>query len=256
MAILIKTQEEIELMRESCKIVGEVLKLVGSYVKPGVTTAELDSAAEDYIRSCNAEPAFKGYGSDPKNLFPATLCVSVESEVVHGIPGQRALREGEIVSVDVGVRKNGWHGDGAFTFAVGNISPLRQRLLQVTRESLERAVEKAVDGNRIGDISFAVQQFVERSGFSVVRDLVGHGVGAELHEDPQIPNFGKQNKGSILKEGMTLAIEPMVNAGKYHVRTAADRWTIVTEDGQPSAHYEYTLVVRKGKAEILNPFLM
>jgi methionyl aminopeptidase len=242
-------------MRESGRIVSEVLKLVGSLVKPGITTAELDNVAEDYIRSCNAEPAFKGYGSDPKNLFPATLCVSVDSEVVHGIPGQRVLRDGEIVSIDVGVKKNGWYGDGAFTFAVGNISPLKQRLMNITKESLERGIEKAVEGNRIGDISFAVQQFVEKAGFSVVRDLVGHGVGKELHEDPQVPNYGKPNKGSILKEGMTLAIEPMVNAGKFHVRTAADRWTIVTEDGQPSAHYEYTVVVRKGKAEILNPFL-
>jgi methionyl aminopeptidase len=191
---------------------------------------------------------------DPKNPFPATLCISIDYEVVHGIPGSRVLQDGEIVSIDVGVKKSGYFGDGAYTFAVGQISLEKQRLMNVTRQSLERAVEKAVEGNRIGDISFAVQKCVEDAGFSVVRDLVGHGVGRELHEDPQVPNYGKANKGPVLKDGMTLAIEPMVNAGSYHVRTAADKWTIVTEDGKPSAHFEYSVVVRKKQAEILNPF--
>lgn len=251
MAIHIKSPAEIELMRESCRIVSDVIKLIGKQIQPGVATAQLDSMAEDYIRSCHAEPAFKGYGHDPKNLFPATLCISIDSEVVHGIPGSRVLREGEIVSIDVGAKKNGFYGDGAYTFPVGEVSEEKRRLMKVTKESLDRAVEQAVEGNRIGDIASAVQTYVEAEGFSVVRDLVGHAVGRELHEDPQVPNYGKAGKGTELKEGMTLAIEPMVNAGSFRVLTAADRWTIVTQDGRPSAHFEYTVLVRKGKAEVL-----
>ncbi|MBP9211466.1 MAG: type I methionyl aminopeptidase [Bacteroidetes bacterium] len=254
MAIHVKSPAEIELMRESSRIVGDVIKLVGQQVRPGVSTAELDAMAEDYIRSCGAEPAFKGYGHDPKNLFPATLCISIDSEVVHGIPGKRILKEGEIVSIDVGAKKNGFYGDGAYTFAVGTVTEEKQRLMNVTKESLERAVLQAVDGNRTGDIAHAVQSFVEAEGFSVVRDLVGHAVGRQLHEEPNVPNFGKPGKGTLLKEGMTLAIEPMVNAGTYHVLTAADRWTILTRDGRPSAHYEYTVVVRKGSAEVLTNY--
>lgn len=254
MAIHLKSPAEIELMRESCRIVSDVIKLVSTQIKPGVSAAHLDMLAEDYIRSCNAEPAFKGYGSDPKNLFPATLCISIDSEVVHGIPGKRILREGEIVSIDVGAKKNGFYGDGAYTFAVGEVSSEKKRLMRVTKGSLERAVEQAVDGNRIGDIAHAVQSYVEAEGFSIVRDLVGHAVGRELHEDPQVPNYGKAGKGTVLKEGMTLAIEPMVNAGTFKVVTAADKWTIVTQDGKPSAHYEYTVVVRKGKAEVLTVY--
>jgi methionyl aminopeptidase len=251
MANSVKSAEEIEFMRESSRIVGDVIKLVKSQIKPGVTTLQLDRLAEDYIRSCGAIPAFKGYGSEPDNLFPGTLCVSVDNEVVHGIPGNRVLREGEIVSIDVGAKKNGFFGDGAFTFPVGEVSADKQRLMRVTKESLDRAVEKAVDGNRIGDIAYAVQSFVEAEGFSVVRDLVGHAIGRELHEDPQVPNYGKPNKGVVLRSGMTLAIEPMVNFGTYKVRTLPDRWTIVTEDGSPSAHYEYTVVVGAHKAEVL-----
>lgn len=254
MAITIKTAHEIEFMRESNRIVGEVIKLIGTQIRPGITTLQLDGLAEDYIRSCGAEPAFKGYGFEANNLFPGTLCVSVDNEVVHGIPGKRVLREGEIVSVDVGVKKNGFYGDGAFTFPVGDVSDEKKKLMRVTKESLHRAVRQAVDGNRIGDIGFAVQSLVEAEGFSIVRDLVGHAIGRELHEDPQVPNYGKPNKGIVLREGMTLAIEPMVNMGTYKVRTAADRWTIITEDGMPSAHYEYTVVVRKGDAEILTVY--
>jgi methionyl aminopeptidase len=180
--------------------------------------------------------------------------VSVDNEVVHGIPGKRVLREGEIVSVDVGVKKNGFYGDGAFTFPVGEVSEEKKKLMRVTKESLHRAVQQAVDGKRIGDIGFAVQSLVEAEGFSVVRDLVGHAIGRELHEDPQVPNYGKPSKGIVLREGMTLAIEPMVNMGTYKVRTAADRWTIITDDGMPSAHFEYTVVVRKGDAEILTVY--
>ncbi len=253
MAIFIKSAEEIELMRESCRIVADVIKLVKSQIKPGVTTLQLDAMAEDYIRSCGAVPAFKGYG-EIDNPFPGTLCVSVENEVVHGIPGKRVLREGEIVSIDVGAKKNGFFGDGAFTFPVGEVSDEKKRLMRVTKESLDRAVEKAIEGNKIGDIAYAVQSLVEAEGFSVVRDLVGHGVGKELHEDPQVPNYGKPNKGVVLRAGMTLAIEPMINLGTYKVRTLPDRWTIVTEDGAPSAHYEYTIVVGKHKAEVLTNY--
>lgn len=251
MANSVKSAEEIELMRESSRIVGEVIKLMKSQIKPGVTTIQLDRLAEDYIRSCGATPAFKGYGVEPDNLFPGTLCVSIDNEVVHGIPGKRVLREGEIVSIDVGTKKNGFFGDGAFTFPVGEVSVDKQRLMRVTKESLDRAVEQAVEGNKIGDIAYAVQSFVEAEGFSVVRDLVGHAIGRELHEDPQVPNYGKPNRGVVLRSGMTLAIEPMVNFGTYKVRTMADRWTIVTEDGSPSAHYEYTVVVGAHKAEVL-----
>lgn len=254
MAATVKTAEEIELMRESSRIVAEVIKLVGTQIVPGVATQQLDRMAEEYIRSCGGVPAFKGYGFEADNLFPATLCISVDSEVVHGIPGKRVLRDGEIVSIDVGVKKNGFYGDGAFTFPVGAVSPDKRRLMTVTKESLDRGVAQAVEGNRIGDIAFAVQSHVEAAGFSVVRDLVGHAIGRELHEDPQVPNYGRPQKGTVLKEGMTLAIEPMVNMGTHRVRTASDRWTILTEDGMPSAHYEYTVVVRKGAAEILTQY--
>jgi methionyl aminopeptidase len=254
MAIHIKSDDEVELIRESCRIVGDVIKLIGTQIKPGISTQQLDALAEDYIRSCGATPAFKGYGYDVNNLFPATLCVSIDNEVVHGIPGKRVLRDGEIVSIDVGAKKNGFYGDGAFTFPVGSVSEEKMRLMKVTKESLDRGIEQAVEGNKVGDIAYAVQSFVEAEGFSVVRDLVGHAVGRELHEDPQVPNYGKPHKGVALKAGMTLAIEPMVNAGSFRVRTAADRWTIVTEDGRPSAHFEYTILVGKNKAEVLTVY--
>lgn len=249
--VRIKTKREIELIRESSKIVADVLKLIRSYVKPGVTTLELDRVAEDFIRSFKAEPAFKGYGKNKSNLFPATLCTSIDSEVVHGIPTKRALREGEILSVDVGVKKEGWYGDGAHSFAVGEVSKEKQRLLKATEEALYKGIEKAVVGNRLHDISYAVQESVEAEGFSVVRDLVGHGVGKELHEDPSVPNFGKPGTGIKIEDGMTLAIEPMVNAGRWQVHVAPDGWTILTEDGRPSAHFEHTIAIVNGKAEIL-----
>lgn len=249
--IYIKSKREIELIRESCRIVAEVLKLVGAQIKPGVTTLALDKLAEDYIRSFGGVPAFKGYGSQKNNLFPATLCTSVDEEVVHGIPGKRALKEGEIVSIDVGVKKEGYFGDGAWSFSVGSISQEKQRLLDVTRESLCKGIEKAVGGNRVHDISYAVQSHVEANGFSVVRELVGHGVGKELHEPPNVPNFGKPGTGPELKAGMTLAIEPMVNLGGYQVLMQPDGWTVVTRDGLPSAHFEHTVAIVDGKPEIL-----
>jgi methionyl aminopeptidase len=247
----IKSEAEIELMRESSAIVAQVLKLVGASIAPGVTTGQLDRIAEDFIHSCGGIPVFKGYGYEPDNLFPATLCVSIDNEVVHGIPGMRILKDGEIVSIDVGVKKNGFVGDGAYTFPVGRISPDKERLMRITQESLAKAVEVAIDGNKIGDIGYAVQSYVEEAGFSVVRELCGHGVGRSLHEAPNVPNYGRQNSGMKLTEGMTIAIEPMVNLGTHKVRTAQDGWTILTYDGAPSAHFEHTVVVRKGKAEIL-----
>lgn len=247
----IKTSHEIELMRESCRIVAEVLAVVGSRVAPGVFTRELDELAEDWIRSRGAEPAFKGYGSDRQNLFPASLCISIDDEVVHGIPNGRILEEGQIVSIDVGVKKDGYFGDGARTFPVGQVSEVKQRLLAVTEEALFKGIEQAMAGNHLHDVSAAVQRHVEAAGFNVVRDLVGHGIGRELHEEPPVPNYGDPGTGILLKEGMAFAIEPMVNAGTHKVEAAEDGWTIRTTDGEPSAHFEHTIIVRKGEAEIL-----
>lgn len=238
-------------MKESCRIVAEVLALVGSRIRPGIHTRELDEIAEKYIRTRGGVPAFKGYGSDKSNLFPGTLCVSIEEEVVHGIPDGRVLEEGQIVSVDVGVKKDEYFGDGAMTFAVGRISDDKLRLLRVTEQSLYKGIEKATAGNHLHDVSAAVQHYVEEAGFSVVRDLVGHGIGKNLHEEPAVPNFGTAGTGLKLKEGMTLAIEPMVNAGTSKVEVADDGWTVVTADGKPSAHFEHTIVITNGEAEIL-----
>lgn len=247
----IKSEVEIGFMRESSAIVAQVLRLVGANVRPGVTTGMLDQIAEEFIRSCGGVPVFKGYGFDPGNLFPATLCVSIDNEVVHGIPGKRILKDGEIVSVDVGVKKNGYIGDAAYSFPVGRISADKERLMRFTQEALAKAVDVAIDGNKVGDIGHAVQTHVESAGYSVVRDLCGHGVGANLHEAPNVPNYGRRGNGVKLVAGMTIAIEPMVNMGTHKVRTARDGWTVMTYDGAPSAHFEHTIVVRKGKAEIL-----
>jgi len=249
--IYVKTKREIDLMRESSRIVAEVLELVGNHVMPGVTTKELDSLAEEHIRSQGGVPAFKGYGRR-ENPFPASLCTSVDAEVVHGIPGNRALREGEILSVDVGVKKNGYYGDAARSFSVGTVPEKKQRLLRVTEDALAKGIEQARAGNRVEDISHAIQHHVESNGFSVVRDLVGHGVGKQLHEEPSVPNVGERGKGELLKNGMTLAIEPMVNAGTWEVRFLPDGWTVVTLDGEPSAHFEHTIAIVNGKAEILS----
>jgi methionyl aminopeptidase len=249
--VTIKTEDEIRLMRESCRIVAEVLNLVGSYIKPGITTARLDAIVEEYIRSNGGEPAFKGYAPDGATPFPATICVSIDEEVVHGIPGKRILSEGEIVSIDVGVRKNKFYGDGAWTFAVGQITSEKARLMRVTEESLYKGIAQAIGGNFLGDVSSSIQTHVEQEGFSVVRELVGHGIGRNLHEEPAVPNFGKSGTGIRLTEGLTLAIEPMVNYGKYPVDIAHDGWTVLTRDRKPSAHFEHTIAVRKGAAEIL-----
>jgi methionyl aminopeptidase len=250
--VSIKSEKEIDLMREVCKIVADTLKLLGKYIKPGVSAYELDKIAEDFILSQGARPAFKGYGFDKKNLYPATICVSIDNEVVHGIPtSDKVLREGQIVSIDVGAYKNGFYGDAAKTFAVGNVNGEKRRLMEVTEKALYIGIEQAVDGNRLFDIGYAIQNYVESQGFSVVRDLVGHGIGKRLHEEPAVPNFGQKGKGIKLREGMTLAIEPMVNAGTWQVYFGSDGWTVYTLDGLPSAHFEHTIVVRKGKPEIL-----
>jgi methionyl aminopeptidase len=249
--ITVKTPREIDLMREVGRVVAGILETVGKHIKPGVTTEELDRIAEDYVLSQNAKPAFKGYGYDKRNLFPATICLSIDDQVVHGIPGPRQVEEGQLVSVDVGAIKNGYYGDAARTFALGNVSEEKKKLLEVTEKALYVGIENAISGNHVEDISQAVQEYVESHGFSVVRDLVGHGIGTKLHEDPPVPNYGKKGKGPLLRTGMALAIEPMVNAGTYRVYTARDGWTVYTSDGKPSAHFEHTVVITDGKPEIL-----
>ena len=249
MMALIKNEEEIELIRISSLLVGKTLAEVAGHIRPGVKTSELDRIAEEFIRDHGAVPGFKGYGG-----FPGTLCTSVNDQVVHGIPGDYELKDGDVLSIDCGVKKDGFYGDSAFTFTVGEVDDQILQLLKRTRESLYKGIEAAVAGNRIGDIGFAVQSYCESFGYGVVRDLVGHGLGSELHEKPEVPNFGRRGKGKELKEGMVLAIEPMINLGRKKVYQARDGWTIRTDDGSPSAHFEHDVVVRKGTAEILSTF--
>ncbi len=247
--IYLKTDDEIELIRESNQLIGKTLAQVAEMIAPGVKTIALDKMAEEFIRSHNAVPSFLGYSG-----FPYSLCISVNEVVVHGFPSDYELKEGDIVSVDCGVYKNGYHGDSAYTFAVGEISEDKKQLLRTTRESLYKGIEAAQAGNRIGDIGFAVQSYCERRGCSVVRDLVGHGVGRDLHEDPQVPNYGKRGLGKKLQDGLVIAIEPMINAGVKDVVMWEDGWSIATRDSKPSAHFEHTICVRKGKADILSTF--
>ncbi len=243
---IVKTEEEIELMRASSRLVAQTLEMLGKMIAPGVKTCDLDRAAEEFIRSNDAIPAFKGYRG-----FPASICTSVNSEVVHGIPGARVLKEGEIISIDVGVLKDGYCGDGAATFPVGSIDEKAQRLLEVTKNALMAGIAEAKDGNRVVDMSRAIQSVVEKGGFSVVTDLVGHGIGQQMHEEPQIPNFVVPGESPLLRTGMTLAVEPMVNVGTAEVLIKADGWTFVTKDGELSAHFEHTIVVRQDGGEIL-----
>jgi methionyl aminopeptidase len=252
--IFLKSESEIEKMRVSAQLVSHTLAEVAKYIEPGVTTAKLDRIAEEFIAANNARPAFKGYG--PKNNpFPGTLCISINEEVVHGIPSEkRVLKEGDIVSIDCGVEKNGYFGDHAYTFPVGECDEETMLLLRTTLESLEKGIEQAIHGNRIGDISQAIQKHCEKKDFGVVRDLVGHGLGKSLHEDPSVPNFGKAGRGERLRSGMTLAIEPMITMGSYKVSTKKDGWTIITEDNSAAAHYEHDIVVREGRAEVLSTF--
>lgn len=244
-----KTEEEIEIIRQNCILVCKVLAHVGSILRPGITGAEIDKSSEELILSHGAVPAFKGYKG-----FPSTLCVSVNEQVVHGIPSDKQIfREGDIVSVDCGVKNHGFFGDAAYTFAIGDVSDDVLQLLRVTRDSLYKGIEQAVAGNRVGDIGFAIQEYVERvHGFGVVRELVGHGLGRALHEEPEVPNYGKRGKGIVLKEGLVIAIEPMVNMGKKEVLTSRDGWTVFAKDRKPSAHFEHTVVVRKNHASILS----
>ncbi len=245
--ISIKTERELALMRISSRLVADTFEYISFHIKPGVSTREIDQKIEKFVLSHGGYPAFKGlYG------FPASACISIDEEVVHGVPSaKRFLREGEIISIDVGVRYQGYHGDGAYTFPVGKISEAKKRLMKVTWEALFRGIKEAKAGKRLQDISATIQEYAEAHGYSVVRELVGHGVGKELHEDPQVPNYGKRGRGPVLKNGFTLAIEPMINMGTKNVRTLADGWTIVTDDRMPSAHYEHTVLVLDGEPEIL-----
>lgn len=247
--MILKTAEEVELLRENALIVSRTLAAVAKEIKPGVQTKTLDKIAEEFIRSEGAVPGFKGYRG-----FPGTLCVSLNEEVVHGIPGERVLLNGDIVSIDCGCLKHGYYGDSAYTFTVGEVKPEVITLLKRTKESLYRAVEVAVTGKRTGDIGAAVQDYVEGFGYSVVRELVGHGIGRTLHEKPDIPNYGKRGSGQKLPEGLAICIEPMINLGTKSVVQASDGWTIRTADRMPSAHFELTVVIRKEKADVLSTF--
>jgi len=250
--ILYKTRREIRLIREAGRILAACLEYLGERVKPGVTTAELDRLAEEFIRREGGIPTFKGYR--PKHIgrvYRHSTCISVNDEVVHGLPGARVLEEGDLVSIDLGVTYRGYVGDGAATFPVGRVSPQAEKLIRVTREALYRGIERAVPGNRVGDISYAIQSFVEEHGFSVVREFVGHGVGRYPHEDPQVPNYGLPGEGELLAPGLVVAIEPMVNAGRPEIRVDDDGWTVRTLDGSLSAHFEHTVAITEEGPEIL-----
>ncbi len=246
MAITVKNKKQIECMRIAGRITGEVLNLLESKIRVGVTTEELDRIAEEYIRSKGAVPSFKGYGG-----FPASICASVNEELIHGIPGKRALKNGDIISIDVGAYIKGFHGDAARTFAVGDVSLEAKRLIDVTKESFFQGIKFARAGNHLHEISQAVQQYVESNGFSIVREYVGHGIGKDMHEAPQIPNYKTNSRGPRLCEGMTLAIEPMVNAGDFKVKVLEDNWTVVTKDKKLSAHYENTVLITEDEPELL-----
>lgn len=245
--IIYKTDEEIELIRQSSLLVGKTLAEVAKLIKPGVTTLELDKVAEEFIRDNGAIPGFLGMYD-----FPNTLCTSANEAVVHGIPNNKPLQDGDIISVDCGVLMNEFYGDVAYTFEVGEVKPEIIKLLEVTKECLNRAIEQAVHGNRIGDIGYAVQSLAEENGYGVVRELVGHGLGKDLHEEPQVPNYGRRGNGLQLKEGMVIAIEPMINMGTKNVKQHEDGSTIITTDGLVSAHFEHDVAIRKGKAEVLS----
>ncbi|MCK4689501.1 MAG: type I methionyl aminopeptidase [Candidatus Marinimicrobia bacterium] len=245
--IYIRSKDEIHKIWESNKIVYETLQMLGKEIKPGVKTKRLDKLAEEFIHNKGGRPAFKGY-----NGYPATICTSIDEQVVHGIPSNRELRDGEILSIDVGAEKNGYYGDSAYTYAVGEVEPIKKKLMNITQESLYKGIAMANPGNRLSDIGNAVQTHVENHGFSVVRVLVGHGIGRELHEHPEVPNYGEPGKGPTLKAGMCIAIEPMVNVGTYNVFTLDDGWTVVTADKKPSAHYEHTITITEDGPLILS----
>ncbi len=244
-----KSNEELEIIRESGKILGKAHAEIAKIIRPGVKTNELDKIAYQFIADNGGIPSFKGY-----NGFPSTLCISVNEVVVHGFPSEYELKDGDIISVDCGVKYNGYHSDSAYTYPVGNVKEEVLKLLRITKESLYKGVEQAIVGNRIGDIGFSIQSFVEKEGYSVVRELVGHGLGKSLHEKPEVPNYGNRGKGLKLEENLVIAIEPMINLGKKNVVQENDGWTIRTSDRMPSAHFEHTVAVKKGKPEILTTF--
>ena len=244
--IVLKSEQEIALMRAAGSLVGQTLELLKKAVCPGITTKELDHMAEQFIRRAGAVPAFKGYCG-----FPASICSSINEQVVHGIPGPRQLQDGDIISIDIGVKLNRYYGDAAITLPVGEVDPAILKLLSVTEQALNKAIEQAIKGNRLSDISHAVQLHAEAYGYGVVRDYVGHGIGQRMHEDPQIPNYGPPGRGPLLKSGMTLAIEPMINCGTPDVEVLADDWTVVTVDRKISAHFEHTVAITEGEPEIL-----
>ncbi|HBK33048.1 type I methionyl aminopeptidase [Limibacterium fermenti] len=247
--IILKTAEEIEFMRESNRLVGMTLGELSKHVKPGVTTLQLDRIAEEFIRDHGAIPTFLGYGG-----FPNSICTSVNENVVHGIPNNTPLKEGDVISVDCGTLKHGYAGDSAYTFCVGEVDEKVKNLLKVTKESLYKGIEQAKVDHHIGDIGYAVQSYCESHGYTVVRELVGHGIGREMHEAPEVPNYGKRGTGPLIKEGMCIAIEPMINLGSKNVVFENDGWTVRTKDRKPSAHFEHTIAIRNGKADILSTF--
>jgi methionyl aminopeptidase len=247
--IFIKTDQEVELIRKSSLLVAKAHAEVAIMIQPGVTTLQLDKRAEEFIRDNGGIPAFKGY-----NGFPNTLCVSPNEQVVHGIPNDKPLEDGTILSVDCGVLMNGFYGDSAYTYTIGEIDEETKMLLQITKESLYKGIEQAIEGKRVGDVSYAIQQHAEMNNYGVVRELVGHGVGESLHESPEVPNYGKRGNGPKLQDGMVIAIEPMINMGDRKIKQHADGWTITTLDNKPSAHFEHTIAIRKGKADILSSF--
>jgi methionyl aminopeptidase len=249
--VTLKTDEEVELLRLSNLLVSATHAAIASLMKPGYTTREIDQRAEEFIRDNGGTPGFKGYQG-----FPNALCISVNDQVVHGIPSAYVLKDGDVASVDCGVYMNGFHGDSAFTFAIGEVSPEVEKLLRVTKESLYLGIESAIVGNRLGDIGHAIQSHAETNGFSVVREMVGHGIGRNLHEAPEVPNYGRRGSGMKLKNGLVLAIEPMINEGKRFILQNEDGWTIRTSDGSVSAHFEHSIVVRPGKADILSDFTL
>ena len=247
-----KSSEEIEIMRHSCLLVGETHAAVIKFIKHGVTTFKLNKIAEEFIHDNGGVPSFKNYHG-----YPFATCISVNDAVVHGFPNNSELKDGDLISLDIGVFKNGFHGDSAYTYAIGNVRDEVKKLMKITKESLYKGIEKAVAGNRVGDIAYAIQDHTERkNGYGVVRELVGHGVGREMHEDPQVPNYGKRGSGAKLKEGVVIAIEPMINLGKRNVVNDSDGWTVRTQDGKPSAHYEHNVLIKKDKADILSSFTL
>lgn len=252
--IYLKTDDEIELLRRANLLVGDTLAEVAKLIRPGVTTRQLDTVAETFIRDHGAEPTFKGFPNPYGPAFPASICTSVNEVVVHGIPDDTPLKDGDIVSVDCGVKLEGFCGDSCYTFAVGEISAEVRALLQVTKESLYKGIEQAIAGKRLGDIGYAVQTHCEAQGYGVVREFVGHGIGREMHEDPQVPNYGKRGSGKLLKNGLCIAIEPMITLGSPQVALLDNRWSIITQDRKPAAHFEHTIAIHHGKADILSSF--